>query len=167
MLLFPSTPWTKLYKKDFFVKNDILFQNTKVSEDQLAFFHSLIVSERIAILRENLYCYRKNRQGSATSAMKKNDFSPIYVFYAIENLLIRLDKIEDYKNVFVNKYFSKATSWLGKFQEDLKQEYFEEYSKLLKHIQTKYPFGWWTKFNPSVNDKYWTLKFKQFIAKTF
>ena len=117
---FPSTAWTKLYKHQFLVDNNILFQEIKVGQDQLPFF---------------------------------------------QDLLKKLDKIDDYQKVFVNRYFSKATSWLGKFQDDIKEEYFEEYMKLLVHIKQDYPFGWWVKFNPKISDGYWKLKFKQFAAK--
>lgn len=162
---FPSTAWTKLYKRSFLIENNIKFQDIKVGQDQLPFFHSMITANRIAILKENLYCYRKNRKGSAMTVKKKKNFSPIYVFYAIENLLNELELVEDYKNIFVNKYFSKATSWLGKFQDDIKAEYFKEYLKLLEHIKSEYPFGWWKKFNPKVSDNYWILKFKKFILQ--
>lgn len=156
---FPSTAWTKLYRRDFLQKNDIKFQEIKVGQDQLPFFHSMIMAERIAILPENLYCYRKNREGSAMTVKKKKNFSPIYVFYAVEEVLKKTGKLNDYKDIFVKKYFSKATSWLGKFQDDLKEEYFAEYSRLLKHVQADY--GLYKNFKPTVKDGYWMLKLKQ------
>jgi len=162
---FPSTAWTKLYRRSLFTENNIKFQNIKVGQDQLPFFHSMIVAKRIAIYPKNIYKYRKNRKGSAMTVKKKKNFSPIYVFYGIEELLKNTGKLDDYKNIFIDKYFSKATSWLGKFQDDLKKEYFEEYSNLLKHIKSNYPNGWWQKFNPQINDGYRKLKIKQFIAK--
>lgn len=162
---FPSTAWTKLYKRDFLIKNNIKFQNIKVGQDQLPFFHSMIKAERIATLPENLYCYRKNRKGAVTSVKKKKNFSPIYVFYGIEEMLKSENMLDDYKAIFVNRYFSKATSWLGKFQDDLKHEYYIEYAKLLEHVKAEYPFGWWTKFNPNENDGYWMLKLKQSCSK--
>ena len=163
---FPSTAWVKLYRRELFVKNNIRFQHIKVGQDQLPFFHSMICAEKIALYPENLYCYRKNREGSAMTVKKKKNFSPIYVFYGIEELLKNTNKLKDYEYIFVNNYFSKATSWLGKFQEDLKPEYFEEYSKLLSHIKEDYPNGWWKNFNPTIKDSYWMLKIKQFLAKT-
>jgi len=157
---FPSTAWTKLYRREFLQKNDIKFQEIKVGQDQLPFFHSMITAERIALLPENLYCYRKNRKGAVTAVKKKKNFSPIYVFYAIEEVLQKTNKLNDYKEIFVKRYFSKATSWLGKFQDDLKQEYFAEYSKLLAHVQAEY--GMYKNFHPSINDGYLMLKFKLF-----
>ena len=155
---FPSTAWTKLYRREFLQKNGIKFQEIKVGQDQLPFFHSMILAERIAIFPQNLYCYRKNRKGAVTAVKKKRNFSPIYVFYGIEEMLKRTVLINEYKNIFVKKYFSKATSWLAKFQEDLKPQYFEEYSKLLKHIQEGY--GLYKNFHPKITDGYWKLKFK-------
>ncbi len=162
---FPSTAWTKLYKRDFLIKNNIKFQDIKVGQDQLPFFHSMIKAERIALLPENIYCYRKNRKGSAMTVKKKKNFSPIYVFYGVEEMLKSENLLDEYKSVFVGKYFSKATSWLGKFQADLKHEYYIEYTKLLEHVKQEYPFGWWTKFNPKENDGYWMLKLKQSCSK--
>lgn len=162
---FPSTAWTKLYKRDFLIKNNIKFQDIKVGQDQLPFFHSMIKAKRIALLPENIYCYRKNRKGSAMTVKKKKNFSPIYVFYGIEEMLKSENLLDDYKSIFVSKYFSKATSWLGKFQDDLKHEYYIEYIKLLEHVKEEYSIGWWTKFKPKETDGYWALKIKQFIAK--
>lgn len=164
---FPSTAWTKLYRRDFLIKNDIKFQNIRAGQDQLPFFHSMIMAERIAVLPENIYCYQKNREGSVTSVKKKKSFSPIYVFYGIEEMLEKAGMMDEYRDIFVNKYFSKATSWLGKFEEDKKSDYFAEYSKLLEHIKKTFPNGWWQRFNPQKTDSYWTLKFKQFCAKNF
>lgn len=158
---FPSTAWTKLYRREFLQKNGIKFQEIKVGQDQLPFFHSMIMAERIALLPENLYCYRKNRKGAVTAVKKKKNFSPVYVFYAVEEILQKTGKIDDYKEIFVKKYFSKATSWLGKFQDDLKADYFAEYSKLLHHIQSEY--GMYKSFKPSIKDGYWMLKLKQLV----
>lgn len=162
---FPSTAWTKLYRREFLLKNNIKFQDIKVGQDQLPFFHSMIKAERIALLPENIYCYRKNRKGSAMTVKKKKSFSPIYVFYGIEDMLKSENLLDDYKSIFVNKYLSKATSWLGKFQDDLKHDYYVEYLKLLEHVKSDYPAGWWMKFNPKEKDGYWMLKLKQSFSK--
>ena len=118
----------------------------------------MITAQRIAILPENLYCYRKNRRGAVTAVKKKKNFSPIYVFYGIEEMLKHTGLINEYKSIFVKKYFAKATSWLAKFQDDLRPQYFEEYSKLLKHVQEEY--GLYKNFHPKITDGYWKLKFK-------
>ena len=164
---FPSTAWTKLYRREFLLDNNIKFQEIRAGQDQLLFFHSMIKANRIALLAKNLYCYRKNRVGAVTACKKKRNYSPIYVFSAIEKLLKEEEVFEEYKWIFVSGYFSKATSWLGKFQDDIKSGYYEEYIKLLRHIQREYPFGWWMNFSPQITDSYCKLKIKQFVAKKF
>lgn len=163
---FPSTCWTKLYKREFLQKNNIEFQAITVGQDQLPFFHSMITAERIGVLDKCLYCYRKNRKNSAMTVRKKKHFSPVFVLQGIEDLLIKMGKIDEYDTIFINKYFSKATSWLGKFDTALKPTYYKEYIKMLAHLKETYPKGWWKYFKPNVEDSYKTLKVKQFIAKT-
>jgi len=161
---FPSTAWTKLYRKEFLQEHNIKFQHIKVGQDQLPFFHSMITADRIEVIEEFPYCYRKNRAGSAMTVKKKKNHSPLYVTQAVEELLIKLDKTDAYGTYAIGKYFSKATSWLGKFQDDLKPEYYAEYMVLLTHLQSAYN-GWWKYFCPTINDGYWTLKLKQILAK--
>lgn len=162
---FPPTSWTKLYKHEFLTQNNIQFQTIPVGQDQLPFFHAMITAERIAVLDECLYCYRKDRPNSAMTEKKRKSFSPLYVIQGVENLLIKLDKIDEYKDIFIDKYFAKATSWLGKFDKKLKQDYFAEYTQTLEHLKKDYPDGWWKYFTPSVCDNYFTLKTKMFGAK--
>lgn len=163
---FPSTAWTKLYKREFLEKNHILFQSIGVGQDQLPFFHSMITAERIAVLDKCLYCYRKNRPNSAMTVKKKKNFSPIYVLRGIEELLIGMGRIYEYDTIFIDRYFSKATSWLGKFDIALKPSYYREYIHTLNHIRKTYPKGWWKYFKPNVEDSYRTLKMKQIVAKS-
>ena len=163
---FPSTAWTKLYKREFFENNKIVFQTIGVGQDQLPFFHSMITAERIEVLEACLYCYRKNRPNSAMTVKKKKNFSPIYVLRGIEELLINLNKINEYDTIFIDKYFSKATSWLGKFDIALKPSYYSEYIHTLNHIRKTYPKGWWIYFKPNVEDSYRKLKFKEILAKS-
>ncbi len=164
---FPSTAWTKLYKREFLLKNNIKFQEIRTGQDQLLFFHSMIKAERIYLLAKNLYYYRKNRKGAVTCCKKKQNYSPIYVFLAIEKLLKDEGLFNEYKHVFVSGYFSKATSWLGKFHEDMKAGYYKEYIKLLHHIREEYSDGWWQYFIPKRTDSYCKLKIKQLVAKNF
>lgn len=161
---FPSTCWTKLYNRKFLINNDIKFQSIKIGQDQLPFFHSMITAKRIEVINECLYCYRKNRRGSAMTVKKKQNSSPVRVTKAIEELLKRLNLSDKYAHLAISKYFGKATSWLGKFEDELKTGYYEEYMELLTYLQNNYA-GWWKYFNPELKDGYWTLKMKQFVAE--
>ncbi len=162
---FPSTTWTKLYNRDFLTQNNIIFQEIPVGQDQLPFFHSMITAQKIAVINECMYCYRKNRPNSAMTAKKRKSFSPLYVIKGIEELLIKTGQLEEYKVIFIDKYFSKATSWLGKFDKKLKPQYYIEYNKTLEHLKRDYPVGWWKYFTANENDSYMQLKTKRLCAK--
>jgi len=158
---FPSTAWTKLYKRDFLVNNNIRFQKTRTGQDQVFFLKSVLEASSICVLGENLYCYRKRRPGSVTSIRKKTDFSPVEVFYEAEKIFGH----GEYKDVILNKYFLKATFRLPKMQESLKSDYFERYLTILNHVKEVYPDFWWKYFNPNLHDSYIKLKIKHALCK--
>jgi len=147
----------------FLQKNSVKFQKIKIGQDQIFFVDSMYSAERIAVYDRNIYCYRKNRPGSSTTAKEKNEFSPIYVFYAVEKLIE--DKNISGKHYILEKYFSKATFWLAKMRKDLKTEYFNEYLNLLDYTRRKYPNWHLQNFQPQKEDGYLILKLKYLLLK--
>lgn len=154
---FPSTSWTKLYKREFLFENNIKFQNVKRGQDQIFFVSSMLKAEKIKILDENLYCYQKNRRGSISTAKNRRDFSPIEVFYAVEKFLVE-NNIEEKE--IIKKYFLKAATYLSKTAPDFREKYFIEYKKLLEFVQLKY--GLFQGFDIKISDSYFILKLKIF-----
>ena len=157
---FPSTAWTKLYKREFLIKNGIRFQEIRVGQDQIFFIKTMLFAEAVTVLDKNLYCYRKRRPGAVTSAKKKTDFSPIYVFREVEKVVENYE----YKYYILNRYFKKAVFRLPKMREDLKDAYLSEFSKLLVYLKQKYPSCWQGNFSPARNSTYAGLKFKYILA---
>lgn len=160
MFKFPPTAWTKLYKKDFLLKNNIKFQEIFVGQDQIFFVKAMLTASKIFVLPENLYFYRKKRPGSVTSAKKKTNSSPIDVFWAVNNVL----QDEDYKYKILERYFLKATFWLPKMREDLKPNYYNDYIKILEFLKQEYPKAWWKGFSPKINTPYLVLKFQYVLC---
>lgn len=151
---FPSTAWTKLYKKDFLISNNIKFQEIFVGQDQIFFVKTMLLACSIHVLPENLYCYCKNRPGSVTSVKKKTNFSPIDVFWAVNDVL-------QYPNYeILNRYFLKATFWFPKMRDDLKPSYYERYLEILEYVKREYPKAWWANFRVHENSSYVNLKIK-------
>ena len=96
---------------------------------------------------------------------KRKSFSPLFVIEGIEELLVNLGKIDEYKTIFIDKYFAKATSWLGRVDKVIKPDYYNAYIKTLEHLKKNYPDGWWKYFKPLLKDDYYTLKAKMLCAK--
>ena len=59
---FPPTAWTKAYKREFLIKNNIKFQNIKIGQDQIFFIKSMLLADKINVLNDNIYCYQKKRK---------------------------------------------------------------------------------------------------------
>lgn len=57
---FPSTAWTKLYKKDFLIRNNIKFQEIFVGQDQIFFIKTMLLACSIYVMPENLYATVNN-----------------------------------------------------------------------------------------------------------
>jgi len=154
----PSPAWSKLYNREFLIKNDIQFQNVRAGQDQIFFLKSMLCASKIAVLNENLYCYRKNRAGSVTSIKKKQDYSPLYIYYAAEELVQNLK--EDYRFFILDKYFIKAVTRLAKMDFAYKSGYYAELQKLLNRVGKTFPDSWREYFHPLENDSYLLLKLK-------
>lgn len=155
---FPSTAWTKLYKKDFLIKNNIKFQEIFVGQDQIFFIKTMLLACSIYVLPENLYCYRKKRPGSVTSVKKKSTFSPIEVFWAVDEFL------QDYDYQILNRYFLKATFWLPKMQDDLKDSYYKQYADILDYLKSKNKKAWWNFFHANKDSSYSSLKIRHALC---
>lgn len=162
---FPSTAWSKIYRRKFLEEKNIKFQEIIVGQDQLFFINSMILAKDIKILNKNLYCYNKNRKGSTTSIKKKKSLSAIHVFYAIEKL-IKDNKLNN--NYFIlDKYFKKALSWLPKMADDYKDIYYDKLIQLLDHVSIHYPNRWWSKLSINKKDSYLIIKLKISVLNLF
>lgn len=162
---FPSTAWSKIYRRNFLEEKNIKFQEIIVGQDQLFFINSMILAKDIKTLNKNIYCYNKNRKGSTTSIKKKKSLSAIYVFYAIENL-IKDNKLNN-SYFILDKYFKKALSWLPKMADDYKDIYYDELIQLLDHVSIHYPNRWWSKLSINKKDSYLIIKLKISILNLF
>ncbi len=147
---FPKTAWSKAYRRNFLIENEIKFQEIKQGQDQLFFVHSMLQAQKIKVLNKNIYCYYKNRYGSVTSNKRKKEFYPIDVFYAVHNL------VQNYKEIdiefFDKYYFLKAESFLHKVSSEFKAEYFIGFEKLFEFFKIEHKNSLFGFFRPKIND---------------
>ncbi len=132
-----SVPWNKLYRKSFVESNNLLFQNTRRSNDEFFTNTSLVLAERICILNERLIKYRTDNPTSLQGGIGKIEVSYDFAFAhrAIKSELIQRNIYEDVKHSFINKCISACMSALRKQKNAysfeciymfLKTEFFEE-----------------------------------------
>lgn len=118
---FPSTAWSKLYRRDFFIENRIKFQDIEIGEDQIVFVHSMLTSDRTGVILKNYYCHERNRESALTHGKDKFCMSPVYIFGGIERLVLSDSKYSEFGEILAGRYFSKATSWFGRCLQDRKK----------------------------------------------
>lgn len=70
----PVSVWTKFYRKDFLIENNITFYEDMVFEDVPYWTSVFIKAKRITYLPVPLYFYRKDRDGAITSKRGKEVF---------------------------------------------------------------------------------------------
>ena len=165
ILSLPSVAWGKLYKTDFLINNNILFQEGCCGEDQIFFIQAILLAKSIYILDKNYYYYLKDRPDSLTYSKQKNDNSVILNFYAIENFLQTQNNLQDLNFKILNKYFIKSASWLGKCSKKYRKIYFTDLKNLQSHLLKNYPFYYWGSLNLNENDSYLIIKIKIFIKQ--
>lgn len=109
-------PWNKLYRRSFVENNNLYFQDTKRSNDELFVNLSLILAERMCVLDQRLLTYRINNQASLQGMGKEYEVSYdfAYALRAIKNELIKRMVYEDVKISFINKCLSSCIAVLSK-----------------------------------------------------
>lgn len=95
-----SNPWTKLFKREFFIENNLLFENCKVCNDMTCVCTALAIANKISIINKPFIFYRNNQTTNLSSKRLKNRDSVLYAVKQLENNLIRLNLYEYFKEAF-------------------------------------------------------------------
>lgn len=103
--IFQPNTWTKLFKKDFILENQIYFSNTKNANDLKFVFIATACAKKIVYLDRKLVHYRKHTGISIGDTTKINETSILNVF--LDTYLQLKDKNKYTKNIehsFLNAF---------------------------------------------------------------
>lgn len=121
------TPWSKLYRRDFIVKNNITFPEGLIFEDNVFFYNALLSAERICFLDEFLFV-RRWYSTSSTTAGDLRFLNSIDV----TNLLIKtFEEHGEYENFKKNLWNFKIDKNMMRYRK-VKNEFKETFFKQLK-----------------------------------
>lgn len=120
--------WDKLYRHDFLIKHGLKYPEYTVFEDHLFSFQALVLAERITLVNQPLYFYRKQLPASITGREIKNDIFKLdflNISSQIRRFLQSTGTYEVFANEFVIYQFRNAL-WHQSNISDLKvfREYF-------------------------------------------
>lgn len=136
ILNFNVAIWNKIYRTDFLRNGNIRFPEGFIYEDLPFFFETLLKSERMSIVDENLYYYRINRPGSTMQDIGDKICNRIDMiekaFYHIKNSPFYSEIETDVLNWITEDIFHRASL--------IDVEFFEQYFNKAKVFLEKIGF---------------------------
>lgn len=128
------TPWSKLYKREFIMDNNIRYPEGLIFEDNVFFYKALLTAKRICFLNEFLFI----RRWYATSSTTNGDLrflNSIDVSNLVIDVFKEHDELDQYKSNLFNNKISLNFMRYNKIRQEFKETYFqtmkEDFSKLL------------------------------------
>lgn len=122
------TPWSKLYRRDFIMDNNIRFPEGLIFEDNVFFFNAMLNAEKIYFLKEFLF----TRRWYATSSTTNGDLrflDTLAVYNLIIDLFKKHDEFDNYKENLYNNKIDLAFMRYNNIREEFKKDFFDAMKK--------------------------------------
>lgn len=129
---YPMCVWNKLYTKELFDKNNIEFAQGLDFEDHKVIFGALLTAERMFFIREKLYVYRFNREGSVLTDNNKRLIDHIEIFNIVEELMKKTNTDKILRSDFLTYKIHNLLYYYGMIKDEYKQDYYSQMVKSLK-----------------------------------
>lgn len=98
-----SVPWTKLFKKEIFINNNLKFEDYIVCNDLTCILLAIACCKKISVIDECFVYYRANQNNNLTSHRNKHIDCVLYAVNKIEEGLKRLQLYEEVKAAFLKR----------------------------------------------------------------
>ena len=112
LLDYPSA-WSKLWRTDFLLNNNLYFPEGLVFEDQLVNWQAVTLANKIAVIPEQFYHYRRN-PGSTTQTWGEHSMHIIPIYNKIREYLLESGYYAAYRDKFLSK---KLGVWYRYYRE--------------------------------------------------
>ncbi len=86
-----NSAWSKIIKRSLLMDNNIRFEEGIVGEDNEWYYHVVMVAQKLVMLDEPLYVYRRRSGSTTTSATEKNLRDQLHVLDKWEKILANAD----------------------------------------------------------------------------
>ena len=146
---YPMCVWNKLYTKELFDKNNIDFAEGLDFEDHKVIFGTLLTAEKIFFIREKLYVYRFNREGSVLTDNNRRLIDHIEIFNIVENLMRETNTYNILRKDFITYKIHNLLYYYSMIKDEFKEEYYQNMiqsiketnlsEEEIKNLNEKYP----------------------------
>ncbi|MDR0463465.1 MAG: hypothetical protein LBG64_04580, partial [Pseudomonadales bacterium] len=130
----PVVPWNKIYRRDFLVREKIVFPKLAFHED-LAFFLELIVkAKKIAFLDEFLTIHRINIATSLNSNQTRNENwqGGLIIYQETDKRITKLSSFKEIENEYLMHKMGAILNWYQRTTEPQQELFFYEMKPMLK-----------------------------------
>jgi len=119
------TPWSKLYNREFVMKNNITYPEGLVFDDNVFFYDTLFAAERITFLRKHLF-KRRWYSSSSTTSGAKHFINYVDICDLIWQVFFKYDVFDDFKENLLAKKFHTNFHWYKLIKPEFKQLYLDK-----------------------------------------
>lgn len=96
-------PWTKLFKRDLFINNNLLFEEYICCNDLTCVCLALAVSNKISVIEDEFIYYRNNQSTNISAGRSKNFDCTLLAINELEKKLKQLGLFEQFYTTFINR----------------------------------------------------------------
>lgn len=126
--IIPPNAFSKLYKKEFLIRNNIKFQSLKSCNDSFFALATLILAERISMLDKVLLHYRVNAVGNISSSRGNHYKNILSVMKDLKEFLTEKEIYDNVKKSYI-KAFINHLRYEYKFVSKEYKKAFVQYCK--------------------------------------
>lgn len=126
--MFTGWAWDKLFKREFLLKNKIVFQELRTTNDMRFVYMALALAEKITICEKILAHQRIRQSNSLSNTREKSWDCFFYALTSLRDLLISHHAYEQYRQAYVNWALNLAL-W---HRNTISEEYAVKISEMLK-----------------------------------
>ncbi len=166
----------RAYKKDFLIKNDIKYSETRFIEDSEFYVKALLYAEKICCLNQYLVNYRIH-ENSTTFTQNKRIKTIKDTFFTCENILKNSKYYKNKKiiNSFLNNRLRQLFYYFAICDKKNRKKYFYMFKIIAKYIKNTYSFDFvqkntqFFKLNDIIRQNYelYELKKRFLLTKIF
>lgn len=121
VLMQHMTAWSKLWKTNFLLDNNIRFPEGLHFEDNVAHWKAMLLKPKLAVVPERLYWYRFNPDSISNDKNSIRFFDIIYCFDKIKNILNEKKQVEqNWLTYFCRQKLESMYWWFHKISPDRK-----------------------------------------------
>lgn len=158
-------PWSKLFKREFVLKNNLYFQNTKNANDVFFTLSSLTQAKKIVMLNDRLVTYRVGQANNLQATKSKNPVEFLKAYTKVHDYLIEKgiynEYEETYKTAAINSIiFNHTSTKTEESKAEIRKHLFEHGLKDLgldhierKDLKTKYSYLNWIEIMDKKEEK--------------